>query len=75
MNGRAVKFGMPKYSKHCFIPDTQVRAGVSTDHIGAAGRYVAEKRPDKIIIAGDWWDFPSLSAWDSAATKTSEKKM
>ena len=66
---------MPKYSKHCFVPDTQIRPGVDTTHIAAAGRYLAEKRPDKIIIAGDWWDFPSLSAWDSAAAKALNKKL
>jgi hypothetical protein len=43
------------------IPDAQVREGIPTDHLGAAGRYCAEKRPDVIICGGDWWDMPSLS--------------
>lgn len=50
--------------RHLFIPDTQVRAGVNTDHIKAAGAYVAEKRPDVIVMIGDWWDMPSLSTFD-----------
>jgi hypothetical protein len=37
---------------------------VPTDHIEAAGNYVAEKRPDVVIIAGDWWDLPSLSTYE-----------
>ena len=53
-----------KYKRHIFIPDTQVRPGVPTDHIEAAGNYVAEKRPDVVIIAGDWWDLPSLSTYE-----------
>jgi hypothetical protein len=53
-----------KYKRHIFIPDTQVKPGVPTDHIEAAGNYVAEKRPDVVIIAGDWWDLPSLSTYE-----------
>lgn len=46
---------------HLWIPDTQVRDGVNTDHIEACGNYILEKRPDVVIIAGDWWDMPSLN--------------
>ena len=59
--------------KHCLIPDTQVRAGVSTKHIEAAGNYLAEKRPDVIIHIGDHWDMPSLSGWDSVQKKVKDK--
>lgn len=52
--------------KHLFIPDTQVRDGVPTNHIEALGNYIEEKRPDKIIVAGDWWDMPATSNWNSA---------
>ena len=64
-----------KFKTHMFIPDTQVRSGVKLDHIAAAGNYAAEKKPDRIIIAGDWWDMASLSAWDSAASKTQKKRI
>lgn len=47
-----------------FLPDTQVRPDVPTDHIAWAARYAADKRPDAITLAGDWYDFPSLSQWD-----------
>lgn len=56
------------------IPDTQVKPGVPTAHLKAAGNYVAAKEPDIIVVLGDWWDMPSLSIyedkssayWDSA---------
>lgn len=54
---------------HIFIPDTQVRPGVKTDHLEWAGRYIADHvirkhRPVRVIHAGDHWDFPSLSSYD-----------
>jgi hypothetical protein len=51
-------------AKHLYIPDTQVKCGVPINHLEAAGNYAAEKRPDTIILGGDWWDFPSLSSYD-----------
>ncbi len=50
--------------KICVIPDTQVRPGVKTDHLEWAGKYIAEKKPDEVVMIGDWWDFPSLSSYD-----------
>lgn len=49
---------------HMVIPDTQVKPGVATDHLEWAGNYAAEKRPDVIVMIGDWWDMPSLSSYD-----------
>lgn len=46
------------------IPDTQVTPEVNTDHIGAAGRYIAREKPENIVVIGDWWDFESLSFFD-----------
>jgi hypothetical protein len=48
---------------HLWIPDTQVRSDVNTDHIEACGNYILDKRPDVVVIAGDWWDMPSLSSY------------
>jgi hypothetical protein len=56
------------------IPDTQVRPGVDTDHIPAAGRYVADKRPDVIVCIGDWWDMPSCSRHDEPGSVEAEGK-
>lgn len=51
-------------TKHLVIPDTQVKPGVPTEHLSWAGRFAAEKHPDKIIFIGDHWDLPSLSSYD-----------
>lgn len=50
---------------HLFIPDTQVKYGVPTNHITALSNYILDKKPTKIIIAGDWWDMPATSRWNS----------
>lgn len=60
--------------KHMFIPDTQVKPGVSTKHIKAAARYAVAKKPDVIIMAGDWWDMPSLSSYEKKGSKFFEGK-
>ena len=43
-----------------------MRSGVCTDHIEALGNYIEEKRFEKIIVAGDWWDMPATSNWNTA---------
>lgn len=50
--------------RHLFIPDTQIKPGLDLSHLEWAGRYAAVKRPDVIVIAGDWYDMPSLSSYD-----------
>lgn len=54
---------------HIFIPDTQVREGVPLEHLEAAGLYVAEQLPDVVVVAGDWWDMPSLSSYETKGSK------
>lgn len=61
---------MPK--KHVFIPDCQVKPGVSLDHLTWAGKYIAEKRPDVIVCGGDFADMPSLSSYDKPGSKQYE---
>ena len=56
-------------SEHLFIPDTQIKAGVPTDHVVAAAKYARDKKPDTIVIAGDWWDMPSLSSYEKKGSK------
>ncbi len=51
------------------IPDTQVKPGVPTAHLGWIGKYIAEKArgrrgPVHVVHLGDHWDFPSLSSYD-----------
>lgn len=50
--------------RHLIIPDTQVKPGVPIAHIGWAGQYAVEKRPDVIVHLGDWMDMASLSSYD-----------
>jgi len=52
---------------HAFIPDTQAKEGVPTDHLDWIGNYLVEQfhdKPLKIIHAGDHGDMPSLSSYD-----------
>lgn len=50
--------------RHLVIPDCQVKEGVPIDHLLAAGRYAAEKKPDVIVCIGDFADMESLSLYD-----------
>lgn len=56
---------------HFVIPDTQVKPGVKTDHLEAAGNYIVDKKPDVIIHLGDHFDMHSLSSYDRG-TKRAE---
>lgn len=47
-----------------FIADTQIKPKIRLDHLVWAGRYIADKQPDVIVIGGDWFDMPSLSSYD-----------
>ncbi len=60
--------------RHIYIPDTQVKHGVRTDHLVWAAKYILnlDTEPSHIQIAGDWYDMPSLSAWDKAGSKSTE---
>lgn len=47
-----------------YIPDVQARPGNDFSFLGRVGRYIAEKRADVIVCAGDFADMPSLSSYD-----------
>lgn len=52
---------------HFFIPDTQVRPGVLTNHIDWIGQYFKDEYADHnttVIQIGDHWDMESLSSYD-----------
>lgn len=51
-------------NKHLYIPDCQVTPHTPTDHLSWIGRYIVEKKPDKIINGGDFADMESLSSYD-----------
>jgi len=53
------------YLKVFVLPDAQVKPGVNTDHLAAAGEYVAAKKPEVIVCIGDFADMESLSSYDA----------
>lgn len=59
---------LPDLPVHVVIPDTQVKPGVPTDHVGWIGQYVVDHfggHPNLTVIhLGDHWDMPSLSSYD-----------
>lgn len=59
-------------STHLVIPDTQVKYGVNTDHLEHIGRYIVDRKPDHVIMLGDWWDMPSLASYDKPGSKAFE---
>lgn len=46
------------------MPDMQIRPGANLDHLDWISNYAIEKRPDTIVLLGDWADMPSLSSYD-----------
>lgn len=59
---------------HTVIPDTQVRDGTDLAHIVAAGKLLLKRKPDVVVVIGDWWDFPSLSTHTAAARIAYDQK-
>lgn len=55
---------MSRGRRHLVIPDCQIRPGVPLDHINWISRFAIEKKPDVIVIIGDWADMSSLSSYD-----------
>ena len=58
--------------RHIYVPDTQVRQGVPTDHLPWVGKYIAKMKPDVVVLAGDWYDCPSMSTHDAPGSRTKE---
>ena len=50
--------------KHIVIPDCQVKSGVPLEHLSWAGQYIANKKPDVVVMIGDFADMESLSLYD-----------
>lgn len=59
---------MSAEATHVVIPDTQVKPGVPTEHLGWIGQYIVDRFAGKdnvtIVHLGDHWDMPSLSSYD-----------
>lgn len=50
--------------RHLMVPDMQIKPNQSMEHIKWIAQYVIDKKPDVIVIIGDWADMPSLSSYD-----------
>lgn len=50
--------------KHFVLPDVQAKSGVDFTYLNKIGRYIVEKKPEKLICLGDFADMPSLSSYD-----------
>jgi len=50
--------------KHFVLPDVQAKPGVDFSYLTKIGKYIVEKKPDKLICIGDFADMPSLSSYD-----------
>lgn len=50
--------------RHLVIPDCQAKPGVDFSYLNKIGRYIVEKKPEKIVCLGDFADMPSLSSYD-----------
>lgn len=53
-----------KPQKHLVVPDCQIRPDVPLDHLDWIAQYAIDKRPDTIVLIGDWADMASLSSYD-----------
>lgn len=60
----------PKHGlKIAYVPDAQVTPGCPMDHLSACGQFIADKRPDVVVCAGDFGDFHSLSRFGRGERK------
>lgn len=50
--------------RHFVLPDVQAKPGVDFTYLNKIGRYIVEKKPEKIVCLGDFADMPSLSSYD-----------
>lgn len=57
------------------IPDTQIRPGDPTDHMGWIGQAIADYEPDYVVHLGDHFDMPSLSSWSGGLEKEGMRYM
>lgn len=60
---------------HLYIPDSQVKDGVSLDYLDWIGKYIVRKKPDVIIHGGDFADMESLSTYDKGKKSAEGKRV
>jgi hypothetical protein len=52
------------YKRYIVIPDTQITPDCDTSFISWIGKYICDKRPDVVVMLGDFADMESLSSYD-----------
>lgn len=57
------------------IGDTQCKQGIDLDYIHWIGSYIAYKKPDIIVMIGDWYDMASLSSYDKGQLKAEGRRV
>ncbi len=60
---------------HLYIPDSQVKPGVSLEYLRWIGEYIVRKQPDVIIHAGDFADMEGLSTYDKGKKSAEGKRV
>ena len=58
-----------------FLPDAQVKPGVDLTYLRCQGEYIAQKKPDVIVCAGDFADMESLSTYDKGKKSAEGKRV
>lgn len=58
-----------------FLPDAQVKPGVDLTYLRCQGKYIAQKKPDVIVCAGDFADMESLSTYDKGKKSAEGKRV
>ena len=58
-----------------YIPDSQVKPDTDTEYLRCIGEYIAYKKPDVIVCAGDFADMPSLSSYDKGKKSAEGKRV
>lgn len=53
-----------KSKVHLVIPDSHAAPGHSNYRYDILAKLIIDLKPDAVIDIGDWWDMPSLSAYD-----------
>ncbi len=54
------------------IGDTHTHPGDNSKRLQALGNYIVDKKPDVIVIMGDWFDFDSISKFNEPGSITRE---
>lgn len=58
-----------------YLPDAQVKPDVSLEYLRCQGEYIAHKKPDVIVCAGDFADMESLSSYDKGKKSAEGKRV